>query len=80
MKIFRFLTATILALQFFVSCQEKVAAPEIQFKDYEVTLEPDGGSQILTYQIVNGVEGEKVTATSDADWLTFRNLPHQGQS
>lgn len=70
MKIFRFLTATILALQFFVSCQEKVAAPEIQFKDYEVTLEPDGGSQILTYQIVNGVEGEKVTATSDADWLT----------
>lgn len=69
MKIFHYLIASFAALMLFVSCEKKVAAPEILFKEYEVVLEPDGGSQTLTYQITNGVEGEKLTAVCDADWL-----------
>lgn len=70
MKMFRFFMALIPVLVLFSSCEENVPAPEIQFKEYEVTLEPDGGSVTLTYQIANSVDGEKITASCDADWLT----------
>lgn len=70
MKFFRFLIASISALMVFASCEEETLPIEIQFKEYEITIAPDGGTQILVYQISNAADGENVTATCEADWLT----------
>ena len=69
MKILRFLIASISALVLFVSCEEKVV-PEVLFKEYEISMDPDGGSKILAYQITDAADGEKISVSYDADWLT----------
>lgn len=69
MKKLRYLIATISALILFASCEEKVT-PEILFKEYEVSVAPDGGSVTLAYQVTGAADGGKISVSYEADWLT----------
>lgn len=53
------------------SCQEdpEAATPEIQLGQTEVTIASDGSAVSIAYQIVNPIEGEKISISESADWL-----------
>ena len=81
MKIMRYLVA--LAAAFAVmSCKEVVnepekpqedqtpAAPVIQLAMSEVSLASDGTAVNVAYLIENPVDGQKISVSNDADWLT----------
>lgn len=54
-----------------IACQKEPLAdnPEIRLSKDEVDVPADGGETMLTYSIVNAVEGCSVSAVSDASWL-----------
>lgn len=53
------------------SCQEEpeMATPEIQLGQTELTIPSDGSAVSIAYQIVNPVEGERISVSESADWL-----------
>ncbi|MBR5300862.1 MAG: hypothetical protein IKU36_11560 [Bacteroidales bacterium] len=59
-----------------VSCQEKepqkeeTPAPEVQIQTTDVTLASDGASVNIAYMIENETEGEKISVSNSAEWLT----------
>lgn len=50
--------------------QEKPEAPQIQLAKSEVVLFSDGAAVEIAYMIENPVEGQKLSVTNDAEWLT----------
>lgn len=47
------------------------SAPQIKLGQSEVILPSDGTVQMIGYMVENAVEGESLTATCEADWLTI---------
>ncbi len=78
MKNWRFLVLAAALLMGFTACNDDpevvetppAAAPEIQLGKTELLLESDGAMQSVAYQIINPVEGESISVTHSADWLT----------
>lgn len=55
-------------------CEEKIVSetpPEITLDATEITIPAEGGDFELTYEIINPTADGKVSAASDADWLTL---------
>ena len=50
--------------------QETPAAPQIQLAKSEVVLMSDGAAVEIAYMIDNPVEGQKLSVTNEAEWLT----------
>ena len=50
--------------------QEKPEAPQIQLAKTEVVLLSDGTAVEVAYMIDNPVEGQKLSVTNEAEWLT----------
>lgn len=76
MKMKNLIVAAMALVLAVVSCQEKepqgqqTPKPEIQLGKTEVALESDGASVNVAYIVVNEVEGETISISNDADWLT----------
>ena len=49
---------------------DQALTPAIQLAKTEVALASDGASVDLAYMIENPVEGQKISVSNDADWLT----------
>lgn len=70
MKISRFFLAIVSLLFAVVSCEkQQTAAPAIKLGNTELTVASDGGSVKVAYVIENPVEGEKISAATEAEWL-----------
>lgn len=77
MKTMRYLLATLPCLFALASCGEikpepepEKLVPEIQLGKTEVALASDGAAVNVAYIIKNEVEGQKISVTNEADWLT----------
>ena len=71
MKILRLAVAVIASLLFWTSCdkEEEGGTPKIIVRGTEVQLDSDGQAVNVVYVIENEVEGVKLAATTDAEWL-----------
>ena len=80
MKIMRYLVALSAAVLAAISCnevkepvnqeEEKPAAPQIQLAVSEVALASDGAAVDVAYMVANPVEGQKISVSNEAEWLT----------
>lgn len=77
MKTMRYLLAVLPCLFALASCGEikpepepEKLVPEIQLGKTEITLASDGAAVNVAYIIKNEVEGQKISVTNEADWLT----------
>ena len=80
MKIMRYLVALSAAVLTALSCnevkepvnqeEEKLEVPQIQLAMTEVALASDGAAVDVAYMVANPVEGQKISVTNEADWLT----------
>ncbi|MBO5709136.1 MAG: hypothetical protein J6S01_07330 [Bacteroidales bacterium] len=77
MKVSRFIVAAAAALWTLAACnqveepkQEEPEAPQIQVARSEVLLLSDGASVEVAYMIENPVDGQKISVSNDAEWLT----------
>lgn len=71
MKTSRFFIAIVSLLFAFASCEKPQAelVPAIRLAETEFAIASDGGSVKVAYVIENPVEGEKISAVADVDWL-----------
>lgn len=81
MKMMRYIAAAASLLMAFSACEQEtpqpqpqpepeVKTPQIQVSETEVSLASDGASVTIAYVVENEVEGQKISATYDAEWLT----------
>ena len=70
-KIAKFLLLSLLATSLF-ACQEEpeIPAPEIKLGQSEVSLTSNGATVPVGYIVENSLEGEKISVSYEADWLT----------
>ncbi len=73
MKFTKFIVAALALVAGLASCapDPEAPAPEIKLGETTVTLDAAGDSELLGYMIENPVEGEKISVSYEADWLTI---------
>lgn len=79
MKSFRFMAAALSLILAVASCKEKpepeplepeVKIPEIRLGQSEVSLDSDGAPVNVAYIVDNEIQGEKISVSCDAEWLS----------
>lgn len=73
MKFTKFILAAAALMVGLASCapDPEAPAPTIRLGENAITLEAAGDSQTIGYMIENPVEGEKISVSYEADWLTI---------
>ncbi len=75
MKFAKFIVAALALMAGVTACVEEPEAPspEIKVGEQTITLEAAGDSYSIGYMIENPVEGEKISVSYEAEWLTVNS-------